>query len=289
MEVALINASVLALPASARADAIVFDGTEDLELWRPPGPDRDLLTAYGETLTALLAKERAQLPRKRLQHGEALRIHPGKLRCDFMIWVASRPPHGDAAPSPAPALSEIEGMCASALRLAVKHSAVRVAFGPLGPGTGAADAAERMAAIVRGARAYEADCLKRGEPALLEEVLVCAPNAADIAKAKRLTASMAKQVAPAPTPRFDSSPVERSPARRPASPRRGKAKLDPNELAQARSHATTYDRTRIYTSGEWLLHPSFGAGQVQAVAIAERMITVLFGDGQERRLIHQRG
>jgi len=290
VEVALINASVLALPASARADAIVYDGTEDLGLWRPPGPDRDLLEAYGDTLSSLLAKERAQLPDKELAHGEALRIHPGKLRCDFMIWVASRPPHGDAAPAPAPRIAELEALCMSALRLAVKHSAVRVAFGPLGQGPGAADAAERMAAVVRGARAYEAECLKRGEPALLEEVLVCAPNAADIAKAKRLTATLAKQVAPAPTPRFvDSSPPDRKAPRRPATPRSRKAKLDPNELAMARSHAVTYDRTRTYTSGEWINHPSFGAGQVQAVAIAERMITVLFGDGQERRLIHQRG
>jgi O-acetyl-ADP-ribose deacetylase (regulator of RNase III) len=289
VEVALINASVLALPASARADAIVYDGTDDLGLWRPPGPDRDLLDAYGDTLTALLAKERAQLPGKKLELGEALRLHPGKLRCDFMIWVASRHAHTDAGPAAAPGLAAIEGLCASALRLAAKHSAVRVAFGPLGPGTGAADPAERMAAVVRGARAYEADCLKRGEPALLEEVLVCTANAAEIAKAKRLAASLAKQVAPAPTPRFDSSPpAERSAARRPATPRRGKAKLDPNELAMARSHASTYDRTRTYASGEWILHPSFGAGQVQAVAVGERMITVLFGDGQERRLIHQR-
>jgi hypothetical protein len=37
-----------------------------------------------------------------------------------------------------------------------------------------------------------------------------------------------------------------------------------------------------------LLHPSFGAGQVQTVLGPERMIEVLFGDGQQRKLIHAR-
>jgi O-acetyl-ADP-ribose deacetylase (regulator of RNase III) len=289
VEVALINASVLALPASARAGVIVYDGTEDLGLWRPPGPDRDLLDAYGDTLTALLAKERAQLTGGKLARGQALRIHPGKLRCDFLIWLASRPPHGESQPAPAPDLASIEIMCGEALRLAVKHDAERVAFGAIGPGPGAADAAERMAAVVRGARAYEAECLRSGAATPLEEVLVCTPNAADVAKAKRLTTTLAKQVAPAPTPRFDrSEPPPRSAARKPSTPRRGKAKLDPEQLALARARAQSYDRTRMYTAGEWLLHPSFGAGQVQDVATAERMITVLFGDGTERRLIHQR-
>jgi O-acetyl-ADP-ribose deacetylase (regulator of RNase III) len=290
VEVALINASVLALPASARAGVIVYDGTEDLGLWRPPGPDRDFQDAYGDTLTSLLAKERAQLPGGRLPRGQALRIHPGKLRCDFLIWVASRPPHGDEQPAPAPDLAAIEQLSQAALRLAEKHDAERVAFGALGAGPGAADAAERMAAVVRGARAYEAECLRRGAAPPLEEVLVCAPNAADVAKAKRLTSTLAKQVTPAPTPRFDrSDPPPRAPARKPSTPRRAKGKLDPEQLAMARSHAGTYDRTQTYATGDWLMHPSFGAGQVQSVATAERMITVLFGDGQERRLIHQRG
>jgi O-acetyl-ADP-ribose deacetylase (regulator of RNase III) len=289
VEVALINASVLALPASARAGVIVYDGTEDLGLWRPPGPDRELLDAYGDTLTALLAKERAQLTGGKLARGQALRIHPGKLRCDFMIWVASRPPHGDSTQAPAPDLATIEKLCEAALHLAEKHDAERVAFGALGAGPGAADAGERMAAVVRGARAYEADCLRRGAAPPLEEVLVCAANAADVAKAKRLTTTLAKQVAPAPTPRFDrSDPPPRSPARKASAPRKAKGKLDPEQLAMARARAQAYDRTQIYLPGDWLLHASFGAGQVQSVATPERMITVLFGDGQERRLIHQR-
>ena len=289
MEVALINASVLALPASARASVIVYDGTEDLGLWRPPGPDRDLADAYGDTLMPLLAKERSQLAGGKLGLGQALRIHPGKLRCDFVIWLASRPAHGDEQPAKAPSLAAIEEMTGAALQLAVKHDAERVAFGALGAGPGAADAAERMAAVVRGARAYEAECLKRGAAPQLEEVLVCAPNAGDVAKAKRLASTLAKQVSPAAPPRFDrSDPPPRSAARKPSTPRRAKGKLDPEEVALARTRAQAYDRTRTYVQGEWILHPSFGAGQVQAVATPERMITVLFADGQERRLIHQR-
>jgi hypothetical protein len=52
--------------------------------------------------------------------------------------------------------------------------------------------------------------------------------------------------------------------------------------------AAPYDRTHAYYSGEWFIHPSFGAGQVQAVFGPERMFTALFEDGEERRLIHAR-
>src|SRR5262245_27596411 len=110
VEVALVNASVFALPASQRASAIVYDGTSDLGLWRPPGLDRDLLHAYGDTLGGVLGKERALLRGRALELGQALRLHPGKLRCDYLIWVASRPPHGDAEPAAAPALSALEQM-----------------------------------------------------------------------------------------------------------------------------------------------------------------------------------
>jgi hypothetical protein len=44
----------------------------------------------------------------------------------------------------------------------------------------------------------------------------------------------------------------------------------------------------MYLTGEWFTHPSFGTGQVQTVLGPERMVTALFEDGEERRLIHAR-
>ena len=196
VDVVLVNASVLALPPSQRAAAIVYDGTDDLTLWRPPGIDRDLMHAYGDTLQAVLDRERAELPEGKLELGGAVRLHPGKLRCDYVIWVAGRAPHGEDEAAPAPALSALSALVRGALELAAKHDAERVAFGPLGAGPGAAEAAERRAAVVRAAQHYAEACLGRGAATPIEEVLVCAPSAADVAKAKRMTAQLARHAAP---------------------------------------------------------------------------------------------
>lgn len=293
MDVVLINASVFSLPGSQRAGAIVYDGTVDLGLWRPPGPDRDLLHAYGDTLGAVLAKERSLLASGRLAPGQAVRLHPGKLRCDYLIWVASRPPHGDAEPAPAPPISELEQMAVAALSLASKHDTSRVAFGVIGAGRDQGDAADRMAAAVRGAHAFRAKCLQESASSPIEEILVCSPSAADMAKARRLTARLTKtaavepQRAPAEPARRTQSGAARSVTS--ASRRsRGRNKLDPAEVARARQRAEPYDRSRTYREGDWFVHPTFGTGQVQLVLGPERMVTALFEDGEERRLIHER-
>jgi O-acetyl-ADP-ribose deacetylase (regulator of RNase III) len=297
VDLVLNPASVFELPPSQRAGAIVYDGTADLGVWRPPGPDRDLLHAYGDSLSSALAKERAQLRGGTLKVGQAIRLHPGKLRCDYLIWVASRAAHGDTEPAPAPALSEIEALTQAALELACKHGTLRVAFGPLGAGRDAADAAERLAAIVRGADAFRAQRMQQGKSVPVEEVLVCAASAADVAKARRLTARLAK--APSAAPVVSASLNARSETHTPRTPnavqspsaprRSSKArKLDPAEIATARVRAAPYDRGRAYFEGEWFIHPTFGAGQVQSVLGPERMVLALFEDGEERRLIHDR-
>lgn len=291
MEIVLIQASVYSLPVAQRAEAIVYDGAVDLDLWRPLGPDRDLLEVYGDSLPGLLTKERAQLPGRQLERGQAIRVHPGKLRCDFLIWVGSREPHEETEPAGAPSIEEIEEMVQNALRLANKHNAVRVAFGSFGAGPGAAEPAERMAAIVRGADAYRVACLRDGASQAVEEVYICAAKTADLVAARRLTAKLAKQAAaPQPGPAPSSPPARATRAPRTSStPRKPKSrKLDPESVASARLQAAPYDRTHAYYSGEWFIHPSFGAGQVQAVFGPERMFTALFEDGEERRLIHAR-
>jgi O-acetyl-ADP-ribose deacetylase (regulator of RNase III) len=292
VDLVLIHASPYELPPSHRAAAIVYDGTADLGLWRPPGPDRELLEAYGNSLPAVLAKERAQLRGGRLEIGQAMRLHPGKLRCDYLIWVASRAPHGQTEPGPAPGLEAIEPLVASALALAGKHGTLRIAFGAVGGGAAAADAAERMAAVVRAADAYRAACVKQSGALSIEEVLVCGSSAAEVAKARRLTARLAKQATAPVSERTLPPPAPRAPraaGKGAGSARRGKARrLDPAELATARVRAAPYDRGRSYSTGEWFIHPSFGTGQVQAVLGPERMLTALFEDGEERRLIHAR-
>lgn len=48
--------------------------------------------------------------------------------------------------------------------------------------------------------------------------------------------------------------------------------------------SSPYDRTRTYRTGQTMLHPAYGEGEVTAV-IEERKIDVLFAD-RMRRLIH---
>jgi hypothetical protein len=292
VDVVLINASVFSLPGSQRAGAIVYDGTIDLGLWRPPGPDRDLLHAYGDALGPLLAKERSLLASGRLAPGQAVRLQPGKLRCDYLIWVASRPPHGEAEPAPAPPAAALEQVALAALLLANNHDTSRVAFGVLGAGREQADPADRMAAAVRGAHAFRAKCLREGLSTPIEEILICSPSAADVAKARRLTARLAK-TASAPPQRVFAEPLRRAQSSAPRSVssanRRSRGRrLDPAEVARARTRAEPYDRSRSYREGDWFVHPTFGAGQVQLVLGPERMVTALFEDGEERRLIHDR-
>lgn len=302
MDIVLLHASIFALPASHRADAIAYDGTVDLSLWKPPGPDRDILQAYGDTLTATLAKERALLEGGQLELAQALRLHPGKLKADYLIWVGGRPAHGKTEPAPAPTLEVIEALVQSALTLAGKHDGARVGFGGFGSGAGGADAAERMAAVVRGASAFRDACLHEGRSVPIEEVVVCSINAADVAKARRLTARLAREqpIAPIPSAAKETRASgakatraagsgKRAAAGAAAAGSRGRRKrLDPGDIANARVRAAPYDRGHVYGVGAWFLHPTLGMAQVQDVLPAERMVMALFEDGQERRLIHAR-
>lgn len=291
MDILLINASAYALPVSRRAGAIVYDGTRDLGLWRPPGPDRELVDAYGD-LGAALEKERVHLGAGGLEPRGVLRLHPGKLRCDFLIWLGGRGPHGATSPATPPSLDEIEVLARRALEFAAERNVLRVAFGPMGEGPGAAPVAERMAAVVRGAAAYRDACRAAGRASPVEEVFVCAPSAAEVAKAKRLVARLAKaDVAPPPRPaQAAAAPRSRRSASGSARTRTRSAasRLDPDALTRARVTADAYDRTRAYVEGDWFVHPKFGVGQVRTVMVAEQMVTALFEDGQERRLIHDR-
>jgi O-acetyl-ADP-ribose deacetylase (regulator of RNase III) len=294
VDILLLQASVLHLPSSKRASAIVYDGTQDLGLWRPPNPDRDLWDAYGDDLRAVLDKERKRLSRTGLATGELLRLHPGKLHCDFLIWVASRPPHGETEAAPAPSVETVQDIARRVVEFVAQQDVVRVAFPALGAGRGEAPVAERMAAIVRAVAAYKDACFAAERPMHIEEVIVCDASSANVAKAKRLVEKLARTgfAEPPPVPAAPrASERTASSGKRIAKPgdgsRRKAARLRPEDVALARARSAPYDRSRNYIEGEFFIHPVFGVGQVQVVK-PERMVVVLFENGEERTMIHAR-
>lgn len=295
MDILLLQASVLHLPSSKRASALVYDGTVDLGLWRPPGPDRDLWEAYGDELRAVLDKERKRLPGQVLPPNGVLRLHPGKLHCDFLIWVGGRPAHGETEAAAAPNIEQISEMTRKVIEFVAQHDVVRVAFPALGKGRGEAPVVDRMVAIVKAVAAYKEACFQAERPTHIEEVVVCDPSSANVAKAKRLVEKLAKAGYAEPTPPPPPPAASTRAPRSSASPRssseggrkRGAPRLNPDDVARARTRAPAYDRSHHYGEGDFFIHPSFGVGQVKIVK-PERMVVVLFEDGQERTMIHAR-
>jgi hypothetical protein len=295
VDILLLQASVLHLPSGKRASAIVYDGTSDLGLWRPPGPDRDLWDAYGEELRSVLDKERKRLPGHKLPDDGVLRLHPGKLHCDFLIWAASRAPHGDTEAAPAPTAEAVGEVARRVIEFVAQHDVVRVAFPALGKGRGEAPIADRMAAIVRAVAAYKEACFVGEKPTHIEEVIVCDPSSANVAKAKRMVERLARagytEPTPAPAParsQARSSAAGKSSGRSESTGRKRNApKLRPDDIAAARARSRMYDRSHVYSEGDFFIHPVFGVGQVQTVK-PERMVVVLFENGDERTMIHSR-
>jgi hypothetical protein len=294
VDILLLQASVFHLPSGKRASAIVYDGTVDLGLWRPPGPDRDLSDAYGDELRAVLDKERKRLPGQTLARDGVLRLHPGKLHCDFLIWAASRPEHGDTESAAAPSVEAVGEVARRVIEFVAQHDVVRVAFPALGKGRGEAPVADRMAAIVRAVAAYKEACFVAERPTHIEEVIVCDPSSANVAKAKRMVEKLARAgyaEAPPPAAAAPAARKERAPsAARPAASgtrKRGAPRLRPDDIAAARARSSMYDRSKVYMEGEFFIHPTFGVGQVQVVK-PERMVVVLFENGEERTMIHSR-
>jgi O-acetyl-ADP-ribose deacetylase (regulator of RNase III) len=294
VDITLLQASVLHLPSSKRASAIVYDGTQDLGLWRPPNPDRDLSDAYGDALRDVLDKERKRLADGELEMGGLLRLHPGKLHCDFLIWVASRPPHGETSAAAAPTVEVVQDITRRVIEFVAQQDVVRVAFPALGAGRGEAAVPDRMAAIVRAVAAYKEACFAAERPTHIEEVIVCDASSANVAKAKRMVERLARtgyvEAAPVAAPARSASTS--SGGKKPATKsgegtRRKGSRLRPEDIASARARSAAYDRSRNYIEGEFFIHPVFGVGQVQVVK-PERMVVVLFENGEERTMIHSR-
>jgi hypothetical protein len=291
MDVSLVQGSPYALPTSRRVGVIVHDGATDLRPWPGPGPDRDLSTAYGD-LARVLEQER-QRAGGTLPEGALLRLHPGRLHCDFLLWFASRGPESKGFQAPAPKRDAIEKIVWDALDYAGERNAIQIAFGNLGAGPEQIEDGERLAIVARAATLFYEDRVQKGLPSRIEEVLVCDPRLSVVTAARRRLGALVKP--PAPERPALGAPPEKAPPRPATAGPKGAAKaaprtkprLEDGAIARARSVARPWDRAVKYGVGDWFVHAKFGVGRVDEVTV-DGFIVCLFEDGEVRKLIHAR-
>ena len=290
MDIFWANAAVFALPSSQRVEVLVHDGASDLRLWPGPGPDRNLVEAYGPGLNAALDAQRKRYGEE-LPPGEVIRLHPGKLHCNYLLWASARGPEQDGQQGAAPSSDLIGQIVVRCLQLAADNGSLSVGFGAFGDGPGAASPEERLACVVRAAHRYQEECYQTGRGARVEIVRVCDPRSGITTAARRLVGRLAQT---APEPRYPAPEpaskrtvsLGRKRATTTGGGRRSKSdQLDPEAVAQHRVTANPYDRARRYQEGDWFLHTRFGVGCVRRVT-PEGAIEVLFEDGATKKLLH---
>jgi O-acetyl-ADP-ribose deacetylase (regulator of RNase III) len=256
-----------------------------------------LLDAYGPGLREALEKQREKSGGQ-AAIGDVVRVHPGKLHCNYLLWAVTRGPEQNAQQADAPSIEIIEQVVLRCLEIAANNNSVSIGFGALGDGPKAIAPEERLAAIVRAAHRYH----ETSRAARIEIVRVCDPRSGITAMARRLVGRLA-QTAPEPPPSVrealagsSGSPAKKtltgsSRAGRPNlatvsnSKRRLPETLDPADIAQKRVTSTPYDRAHRYKEGDWFVHARFGVGQVKRVT-PEGAIDVLFEDGTIKKMLH---
>ena len=288
MDVSIVRSSVFDLPSKRRVDAIAYDGAVDMRLWRGPGPDRDLDEVYGGDLQSFLDQERGKLGVEELSIGQVVRVHPGHLHCDFLVWIGSRQPEPGTSRTDAPSAELLRESVIETLRFVAERSVDRVAFPPLGEGPNEVERAERLAIIVRAAHEYETQCQKEGRPPVVEEVLICEPIAEVARQAQSRVARLAKTEA-ATGPKAKEEKAKKAPAKKRATRKKAPAKpvLDPAEVEAVRHRAQSFSIRNTYALGDWMQHSKFGIGKVVAVTDTNA-VEVLFEDGSSRKLAHGR-
>jgi O-acetyl-ADP-ribose deacetylase (regulator of RNase III) len=293
MDVLLVRSTVFALPSQRRVGAIVHEGAADLRLWPGRGPDSDLREAWGDGLQGALEAERRRLGDGPVPLFQPVRLHPGRLHCDFLLWLPTRPPEPGTAREPAPDAEAIERAVQAALEFAAGRHVERIAFPALGWGPGELDRRERLERVVRASHRYAEQRVAAGQSPVLEQVLVCEPQG-DIVRLveSRLRSILRGTVGP-PEPKGEApgrgtarraAGGRGSRAARPGGRRRG---LDPEALSHGRAVAEPYDMRRTYVAGDWVTHARFGLGRVEQVT-PEGAILVLFEDGEQRKMVHAR-
>ena len=289
MDITLLRASIFDLPSKQRLDALVYDGSQDMQLWPGRGPDGDLDAKFGGTLQAALDAEVRQLPGRQLPMHGVSRVTRGRLHCDFLAWVATRPPQPGTRPEPAPDAAGITAAVKAALAFAAERHVQRIGFSSLGAGPGELPPAERLALVVKAAHAWEDERAAQGLGTGVEEVLVCEPTGSvfhDAATSVRGLASIENPVARAP--RKKAAVVR---GRRAGGGGSRKPKAKGYDFDLHRSSAIAYSPQKTFTEGDWIAHKRFGVGRVEETGISGeiRQIHVAFEDGVTRRLVHARG
>ncbi len=297
MDISLVRASIYDLPSRQRLDALVYDGSSDMQLWPGRGADFDLDERFGGRLQEALDAEVRQLPGKILPLFEVVRVGRGRLHCDFLAWVATRPPQSGTRPEPAPDQKGIARAVKAALHFASTRHVKRIGFGALGAGPGELPPAERLITIIRAAHEYEEQCAASGQATGIEEVLVCETLGATYQKVAAAVRDMAKienLLAQAPAARSAAiakreSTSSQSGAGRKVATRKGQ-KLSVQEVDAHRHSARPYSPRIRFTAGDWISHVRFGIGRVEDTSPGEstEQARVLFEDGVERRLVHAR-
>lgn len=287
MDVLFLNTSVFDIPSSRRVDAIVHDGTSDLSLWPGPSHDRDLRIAYVDGLKEALDTERKQAGVEAFERFQVVRVHPGRLHCDFLAWVVTRDPEPGTERHAAPSKEDLKTAVTKVLEFVSTRDVQRVAFPALGDGPSELDPAERLEIICRAANDYHERCFAAGRPAGIEEVLICHPSTRVIGQAKRKVQRLARTEEVAKPE--SAKPATKKRATKGTGRKRSTGPaLDQDELARQRSLARPYTMRETYSVGEWFTHKKFGVGCVQEVLSGQGFVDVLFEDGSVKRLVHGR-
>lgn len=291
MDLSLVQANTYELPTSRRVGVIVHDGTTDLRLWPGPGPDRELLSAYGPDLPRVLETERTRAGGA-IAQGQLLRLIPGRLHCDFLLWVATRPPETQGTQAPAPGREVLEAAVTSVLEYVRERNVIRIAFPALGAGPGQLDEAERLAIIARACTKHYESNLASGRSTTVEEIVLCDHRLSVVTTARRMVGQLAKLAVdpPARVPQGSSPPPRKAATKAggKASPaKRGAPRLDPGEIQRARAVARPWDRAVQYRDNDFFIHAKFGVGKVIQLT-QDGFILCLFEDGETRKLIHAR-
>ena len=286
MDVELVRTSVYSIPSKYRVGAIVFDGAADMQLWPGPGPDSDLREAWGDGLQKALDAELRQIEGRELQIPGMCRVHRGRLHCDFLLWLATRPPEPGTERNGAPGRKLLRESVLAAMQFVAERSVQRVAFPALGAGPDELDRVERLVTIVEATHAYHEQCFAQGRAPVVEHVLVCEPLGDVLRKAKMRVGRLAGERTPEPPKREAPAPKRRTGGTR-AKKKEEPPTLTADDIAAARSRAEPFSIRRTYIVGDWLVHPKFGIGRVQETT-PESAIQVLFEDGSQRKLAHGR-
>ncbi|HJK93595.1 MAG TPA: hypothetical protein RMH85_11950 [Polyangiaceae bacterium LLY-WYZ-15_(1-7)] len=296
MEVTLVNRSVYDLPSRQRVGCIVYDGAADMQLWPGPGPDSDLHEHYGDGLQRALDAELKQVEGRLLEIPSVVRVHPGRLHCNFLLWVASRPPEPGSTRQPAPGADVLRQAVLEALRFAAKRNVERIAFPALGAGPGELPRADRLVIAVRAAHAYHEQCIAAGRAPGVEEVFVCEASGPAFRTARQKVQGLARAEtkpigasggAKAPAKRRRSASSSSSSSKKKSSKVAHKTPpLTAEEVAAARN-SERYSMKNTYAVGDFFLHPKFGVGKVVGQP-APGQILVMFETGAEKKLVHGR-